>query len=519
MSKQISSMSGAALLALLLTGCGGGGSSSGAPVAELVVPSTYMFENESLESTVSYTGQTARHLLVEELVDYMLGQLPSRNAANDADAVFDGLDFYVTLDATARDASVQPVSFTVPGGEPIIFGGGESDFAASINAGDVSSSKRIRNKLAGEDKVDHLLDGREGFFGWTGLSPNTPAGLVDELLVMLAAETQVTDASIATVGGSVPIPADNPRVTADGVDLRQMIQKFVVGALTFSQGTADYLSIDFGSNANLTLAAGKTYTEGAHDYDEAFGYFGAARNYNDLADSAIKSDVDNDANGDGLIDIRSEYNFGHSTNCAKRDLGSTSGTDFTKDAFDAFLKGRAILQEAADGATESAPGSLSAARAQELESQIEIVAQTWEKCIAATVVHYINDVTDDMANFDNDTFADLDNFLNLAKHWAEMKGFALALQFSPYSPFRTGEIDGVPVGVTVADLQEALARMGQAPVLADGTMEGVDYVDYDNSDVNTTPAERVSSYQSDLEEARDIFELAYGFDVDDVANW
>ncbi|MDG2078832.1 MAG: hypothetical protein P8J26_04925, partial [Pseudomonadales bacterium] len=248
MSKQISSMSGAALLALLLTGCGGGGSSSGAPVAELVVPSTYMFENESLESTVSYTGQTARHLLVEELVDYMLGQLPSRNAANDADAVFDGLDFYVTLDATARDASVQPVSFTVPGGEPIIFGGGESDFAASINAGDVSSSKRIRNKLAREDKVDHLLDGPEGFFGWTGLSPNTPAGLVDELLVMLAAETQVTDASIATVGGSVPIPADNPRVTADGVDLRQMIQKFVVGALTFSQGTADYLSIDFGSN-------------------------------------------------------------------------------------------------------------------------------------------------------------------------------------------------------------------------------------------------------------------------------
>ena len=32
-------------------------------------------------------------------------------------------------------------------------------------------------------------------------------------------------------------------------------------------------------------------------------------------------------------------------------------------------------------------------------------------------------------------FADASNFTTMAKHWGEMKGFGLALQFSPASPF------------------------------------------------------------------------------------
>ena len=60
--------------------------------------------------------------------------------------------------------------------------------------------------------------------------------------------------------------------------------------------------------------------------------------------------------------------------------------------------------------------------------------QTWEKCIAATAVHYINDVIYRHGSFPTERLRIRSNFVNLAKHWGEMKGFALGLQFSALSP-------------------------------------------------------------------------------------
>ena len=226
--------------------------------------------------------------------------------------------------------------------------------------------------------------------------------------------------------------------------------------------------------------------------------------------------------------MRSEFNFSNSTNCAKRDQGTadnTNPTNLTKEVFDAFVLGREILQNAATGATESAPGSLSTEAAEALDAQIVIAAQTWEKCVAATVVHYINDVIGDMGNFSNDEFADLDNFLDLAKHWSEMKGFAIGLQFSPYSPFRTGEIvvDGTveTVAVDLDDLKEVLTLMGDAPVLADGTQDTTtDNVENGSLYAGAaTAAEAKAAYIDDLETARDILEQAYAFDTENVAGW
>ncbi len=219
---------------------------------------------------------------------------------------------------------------------------------------------------------------------------------------------------------------------------------------------------------------------------------------------------------DGAIDLRSEFNFANSTNCAKRDLGTAENsnpTDYTTEVFNAFVLGREILQNAATGATESSPGSLSAEATAALNAQIVIAAQTWEKCIAATVVHYINDTVGDMDNFVNDDFSDLDNFLTLAKHWAEMKGFALGLQFSPYSPFRTGAVNGIDVGANVNDLKEVLSLMGEAPVLADGTQNGSLFGGA------LSASEAKDAYRADLLAARDIIERAYAFDSENVANW
>lgn len=425
------------------------------------MPTTYAFENTDGVSTVSYTGQTARQLLIVDNVSAL--NALERSADNVPADVATDLDFYICLDPDIRDASYPP-TFALPEGELMI---ANSDMAGSalIVPADISSGKDICSKIAGEDKTDHILGGE--FFG---ASATTPLGQINEWVDAVSVESADTTDTIIVAGGTANI--GTPTVSQEGLNYRQLLQKFILGALTFSQGTADYMSIDYGSDGNLTLAEGKSYTEGAHDFDEAFGYFGASRDYNDRTDAEIKSPSYGDTVViDSLIDVRSEFNFGNSTNCAKRDIGSADNpnpTNFTKEVFDAFLVGRQILQNAAESATESSPGSLSVEAEAALAAQIVIAAQTWEKCIAATVVHYINDIEDDMDGFAGDEFADLDNFLNLAKHWGEMKGFALGLQFSPYSPFRDGSVDGI----NVDSLKNVLALMGAAPVLADGKQNG-----------------------------------------------
>ena len=63
----------------------------------------------------------------------------------------------------------------------------------------------------------------------------------------------------------------------------------------------------------------------------------------------------------------------------------------------------------------------------ELKAHRDAALSAWEKAIAATVVHYINDVIGDMEAEDY-------SFYDHAKHWSEMKGFALSFQFNRRSP-------------------------------------------------------------------------------------
>ena len=200
----------------------------------------------------------------------------------------------------------------------------------------------------------------------------------------------------------------------------------------------------------------------------------------------------NDANGDGLIDLRAELNLANSSNCAKRDRGAKVATDFSADAFNAFINGRAILN--------NAEGNLSAEELAALQEQALIASRTWEKCIAATVVHYINDTLGDMEDFVGNQYANVSAFTSHAKHWGEMKGFALGLQFNPDSPFRAD-------AQSLAQLKEVLSLMGDAPVLADGTQAGSGFEG------------GVEQYRTDLLSARDILQTIYGFNSENVSNW
>lgn len=470
------------------------------------MPEVYAYTNSVYtpdSDSVSYTGQTARHLLISGMVDYMSAMTESGKTK--AEYVTD-LDFFMNGDG-ADGAST---GFKLKNGES---DGSDVDSAATY--GDVSSGKNLDEKIAGGDgagdgETTKLIDNE--FFGWSDGLPqgSLPIDLVDLWIDQLATQaSDGTSVTISTVDGDVNV--SSVQYDAQGRNQRQLLQKFLLGAVTFSQGTNDYFQADFATQITEQEKGTKNYSAAEHNYDEAFGYYGAARDnkaYTDLEARAKDGRPEwkngyYDTDGNGLIDPRSEFNFGNSQNCAKRDVDSKDNanpTDLSSEAMNAFLAGRQILSNTAN------TGIMSASEEAALAVHIKAAALAWEKCIAATVIHYINDVTTDMGKYSAGSFANVGNFTDVGKHWSEMKGFALGLQFSPFSPFR----DDTVTSVDLDDLKILLADLGDAPMLADGSQGGVLDGDTDTA---------IAAYTSKLASARQILQEAYSFDADNVAGW
>lgn len=466
---------------LVLQGCGGDdgnldiGDVNGGDIS---VPENYEFESRfGTESSVSYSGQITRHVLIHGLNAEIAGfddRISSGDLQGDeSDIVAIMNSFYE--DGTAALAE-EPFALTT---EPE---------TRQTTYGDISTGKNLVGKTAGNDDVTDHRDWDGGDFGgWNNVA--SPQVLIQEWFQVIAENAvEQRDSGSQRVD---PINGDPIKVyhTEDGLDLKQLVQKFLLGAVAFSQGADDYLDDDVAGKGllsdNLEQDGDAPYTGLEHQWDEGFGYFGAARNYNDYTDEEIagkggREGWENgyhDTDGDGRIDLNAEYNFGNSQNAGKRDLGSTTGTDFSTAAFDAFLTGRAIITEAG--------GELSDEELDDLREQRDIALLNWEKSIAATVVHYINDTLADMEAFGTDGY----NYVDHTKHWGELKGFALGLQFNPRS------------AVSDSDFQSFHDKVGVRPVLPNDSQDNID------------------AYEQALLEARDILQAAYDFEQDDVENW
>ena len=73
----------------------------------------------------------------------------------------------------------------------------------------------------------------------------------------------------------------------------------------------------------------------------------------------------------------------------RREADRGRSTDLTGDAYMAFYKGRKLINDVA--------GALTPEQFEELKGYRNDAVNAWEKAIAATVIHYINDVLSDMA--------------------------------------------------------------------------------------------------------------------------
>ena len=422
------------LASALLIACGGGDDDnpvdSGSGGTTIDMPTAYVFDsrfNDS-ESSVAYSGQTVRNLLLQDLKIFIdnLGKEGAEPAT-----VEDLLQFY------AYDDGLNLESLTTGGDMPVV----ENRYSS------ISTGKNLSGKISSEVVIGY---------------GKTADELVREWFEIIAVNSQDAD----KLGTPAVYTDDN------GVDLTQMINKVLIGAVPYYQATGVYLG-GLLEDENGSPVEGKSYTEMEHHWDEAFGYFGAARDYSRYSDDQLAGGVGDytfDSNGDGQIDFKSEYNFGLSRNAGKRDKGG-SGVNLSGDIFAAFLAGRTLIVN---------QGSVS-----EIAAQREAAANGMEKVIAATVVHYINDTLSDMAALGT---AD-ENRVNLNKHWAEMKGFTVALQYSPFRLIGQGQ------------LEELHGIMGQAPSYEAPGSDAYDGI--------------VSSYMR----AKDVLQEAYGFSADNMANW
>ena len=395
----------------------------------LETPSSYVFESrfDEGESSVSYPGQVVRNLLINDIKT----QCGTDAGTGDATTLLSMMandDASRTILTTTSPASMQTTYQSI-------------------------SSSHLNDRLSAVS--DYVITGYD----------HNAGDLISAWVTDLVA---------------------NGKTNADGLRLDQLIQKTLWGSISYWQGTSKYMS-KIPTDDNAVSDEGDPYTAMEHHWDESFGYFGAARDYNTgyTDDNDRKSDPYNDSNGDGSIDFKEEYNIGWAVTAAKRDLVTDADGnalsvdyDFTKTIMDAYLEGRTLIYNQAP--------------LEEILVQRDIILETWEKVVAAVTIHYINDVgADMMALYPPDTTAGPSSELSADynNHWGEMRGYANGLLYNDFK-----KISG-------ADLEQVLLLMGTAPVYPVAGY-GAFY-----------------GYHGGLITARNTLRDAYGFDDKHASNW
>ena len=217
-----------------------------------------------------------------------------------------------------------------------------------------------------------------------------------------------------------------------GYNYPQLISKFMMGAVFYSQAVDNYLDEKMGADNkpnNKPYKKGAHYTGKEHSWDEAFGYFGApahamALNAKQAYGIAKRKDIKvADANDDGVVDLKTEMTFAHAYYAADSDK---AGTKYMHTIVDAFIKGRQLIRDA-DGA------ALTDQQRAKLMSYVKVIKTNWERVIAEAAFKYAGSCYKDLEKLRTIVESNGDAskaFAAYGKHWGELKGFLMALETS-----------------------------------------------------------------------------------------
>ncbi|MEO0568591.1 MAG: DUF4856 domain-containing protein [Pseudomonadota bacterium] len=330
--------------------------------------------------SVSYSGQVARSLLVEALK-----KLAAKGDGGD----------------NAAELEAQMMAYFAGSEDdlPILSPGGKDGFnVKQTTLNEVSKGKNVSGK------------------SYAGLMPAWPGNMTGAEVL----EDMIKRAAKSNGG----FDADT------GMDWPQLIQKFALGAMAYNQAVDNYLDeklLADNKPNNKPYKDGAHYTGKEHSWDEGFGYFGAAAHSANLsADQNVgitkqKDAAAADANGDGVIDLKTEMVFGNAYYAASYDKGGK--TDYMATIMKAYIDGRKLITDA-DGA------ALTDAQRAQLVAYAEVIGTEWEKVLAESVFKYAGSVYKDIealrATEGDEAIAEA--YRTYGKHWGELKGFSMALQ-------------------------------------------------------------------------------------------
>ena len=155
------------------------------------------------------------------------------------------------------------------------------------------------------------------------------------------------------------------------------------------------------------------------------GYASPRQNY----DIAKKKDMAAaDANGDGVVNLKSEMNYA-SYYASAFDKGGQ--TNYYNTINRAFIAGRKIIANA-NGAV------LTDSERSNLQANARTICANWERVIAEAVFKYAGSVYADIEKLKANS-GDAKAYRAYIKHWGELKGFALSLHTGKFSLGSLGE--------------------------------------------------------------------------------
>ena len=260
------------------------------------IPTTYNFTN------VSYSGQTNRLDMMEEITTYIKTAHSSNAAPLDAAKIKD-----MYGDNTGNHFSTTDLN---------------------------SSTKQLKSKTVSTMQTNF-----------------------EDYMDAVAVASQSTSSTAASGQAGIMTKNDNSKsylLNANGVELTQIIEKGLMGACFYYQGSAVYLGSGKMDVDNKTVVAGEG-TEMEHHWDESFGYFG------------VPTDFPTNTSG---IRFWGKYCNKHEATYPLNDKMMNN-----------FLKGRAAISNKDIPARDEA---------------ITALQKNWELVVAATAIYYLNNTIEAM---------------------------------------------------------------------------------------------------------------------------
>ncbi len=444
---------------------------------DLQTPDTYEFSSltdPAAESSVEYKEVITRHLLINEL-DHLIGSeyLQTIGATQGKDAVIDLLNRVYKIGTKDQANNLVSVNLyneqseaTPINGAPLLSGLALlqttfADLSPDINLQDSMPGLAYDLPYRAEDNTEH-----GELIGWD--------------IVDMHDEDLLPDALIQQWFERIAVYASDNDATTNyskyNQDYKTLIVQFLSAALTYPQASTFQLNEQQGLLSE-NINSDQPYTALQHQWDLAFGHYGAARDAKILGPDQVNQLADNDSNSDGNIDLYSEYNFAFAQQAALKDTQAIfTDTNYSTKTLQAFLTGRQLMD------LNYTDNSQNYNFRSKVNIQAGNILTNWENSLAAAMIQNINGLSVSVQYVE--LVPNLEK--TYAIQWANLKTLSMALQFNA-----NGQLSR-------EDLETLQGHIGRDPIYNKG---------------------QIPSHTRELYSARTLLQTRFNFSEENTTAW